>query len=287
MAERPGRDSNAGPGVGVVIVNYRTPELTVEAARSAMDEGCVEEIVVVENGSGDGSYQYLQTQFAGTKVHLVRSETNLGFGKGVNLGVNECHAALLFFLNSDAVVTSGSLKLLAEVLVGDPAVGMVAPAVYRPDGRLQGRAYGKLPAGRGMVFRTSIPFRRRAISRQYPGWVSGVAMMTWRADFLALGGFDPSFTMYLEDVDLCRRVAEDGKRVARQPTASVVHLGSRSKSSGLAPIEQFYTSKALYLEKVGASERQRRYARMVRVLRIGHARARLRLQTAHPKARAP
>jgi N-acetylglucosaminyl-diphospho-decaprenol L-rhamnosyltransferase len=264
------------PSVAVVVVNYRTKELTAEAVRSVLDDPLVHEVVVVDNGSGDGSVAFLRSAFPGPQVQVVESSGNLGFGRGANLGVSASHASLVFLLNSDAVALPGAVAQLAAVLVEDDGVGVAAPAVYLGDGRtLQPDVYGPFPAPTALLRTTAGRARRTSdAGRGGPGWVSGVAMMVRRSDFLSIGGFDPDFTMYLEDVDLCRRLHEAGKRAMRDPAASVVHLGGQSGSSGVARAAQFHRSKAVYLRKAGASRLQLACAGVLGMARVGLERLR-------------
>lgn len=269
----------AGNGVAVVVVNFRTKELTVDAVESVLGDPLLEEVVVVDNGSGDESASFLRSVLRDPQVRIVESPENLGFGQGVNLGVAASHSPLLFLLNSDAVARTGTLDRLGRVLAGDVGVGVVAPAVYLADGRtLQADAYGPLPAPRALM-RTNHRRRRRRSDRSdgAPGWVSGVAMMFRRDDFLAIGGFDPDFVMYLEDVDLCRRMQAAGKRIAREPSASVVHLGGRSGKARADRIDQLHRSKLVYLRKAGAGPLQLRCARVLRVVRLAVEALRARL----------
>ena len=242
-------------GVAVVIVNYRTAELTRDAVASVLPEPEVEEVVVVDNASGDGSVEYLRSSFDDPRLRVVASDGNLGFGPAVNLAAAGCRSPLLFVLNSDATLVAGSLGRLARAMEADPSVGVVAPAVFEPDGRtLQPGAYGRLPTRRDVLLskgwaRTRADDPRLATA---PGWVSGVAMLLRRSDFVALGGFDESFAMYLEDVDLCRRLRETGKSVRREPSAGVHHHGGRSWQSGREQRRRFHASKLRYFEKLGA-----------------------------------
>lgn len=266
------------PDVAVVVVNFRTQELTVDAVRSVLVDPAVAEVVVVDNGSGDGSAAFLRSALSDPPVRVVESPTNLGFGRGVNLGVAASHAPFVFLLNSDAVARPGALDALRRVLAEDSGVGVVAPAVYLADGRtLQDGAYGPMPAPRALL-RTKHGGRGRRSDRSdcAPGWVSGVAMMMRRDVFESIGGFDPDFVMYLEDVDLCRRIRDAGMLVAREPSASVVHLGGRSAMMPADRVEQFHRSKAVYLRKAGAGPLQLWSASVLGVLKGAEQRVRSR-----------
>lgn len=269
----PGRGERE-PDVAAVIVNYRTKELTAAAVTSVLVEPEVREVVVVDNGSGDGSAGHLRSTFAGEPVRIVESGANLGFGPAVNLGALECRAPLLLILNSDATVVPGSLGRMVEALTGDDRTGVVAPTVYRTDGSLQPGVYGRLPVRRDAV-RSSGWVRTRADDPRQaaaPGWVSGVAMLLRREDFLGMGGFDEAFTMYLEDVDLCRRIREAGKEVRRVPGAGVVHQGGGTWQSPRERRRRFHESKLRYFQKVGAGRVALGCVRLAAAVRVGASR---------------
>lgn len=252
--------------VAVVIVNYRTKELTVAAARSVLTEPEVAEVVVVDNGSNDGSADHLSDRLTGSSpaVSVVASARNLGFGQGCELGVRHSSAPVLFFVNSDATVAPGSVGVLRRALLDDPRSGVVAPLVFGPDGRtVQVDSYGVFPSLRTLLVRAN----RRPSASLEPDWVSGVAMMLRRVDHNGVGGFDRDFAMYLEDVDLCRRLRAAGRGVRRVPGAAVTHLGGASRSSSAEQRRQYHLSQRLYFEKAGAGPLTLAGVRFAAVLR--------------------
>ena len=268
-----------GPGVAVLVVNYRTPGATVRAVRSVVADPEVAEVVVVDNASGDGSAEELREAFAGAPaVVVVAAPTNLGFGRGVNLAARRSRAPLLLVLNSDAEVGEPGIGPLVGALAHDPGAALVAPEVRRPDGTPQPDAYGRLPRlgplDRGWG-------RPGPGDDARPGWVSGVAMLVRREDFEAVGGFDPDFAMYLEDVDLCRRLAARGRWLAREPGAVVTHVGGASTRSRADRVALYHASKVRYLEKAGAGWGPVTLARAVAVGRVGAARLAARLGDRH------
>lgn len=244
--------SAADRDTAVVIVNYRTRELTARAVASVLAEDDVREVVVVDNASGDGSAEHLRDAFSDGRVRVVEADQNGGFGAGVNLGAGACGSPLLFILNSDATVEPGSLALLVSALLGDERVGVLAPAVRLAGGGPQPDAFGRLPRRWELM----VPGRGRwtggGDDRQ-PEWVSGVAMLVRAADFRSVGGFDERFEMYFEDLDLCRRLREQGRAAARLPAATVVHAAGRSWRSTSEKKRRFHRSKGLYARKLGAS----------------------------------
>lgn len=257
----------------VVIVNYRTMELTRQAVASVLLEPEVTEVVVVDNASGDGSAAFLRAAFGDERVRVVESETNVGFGPAVNLAAADCATPLLFILNSDATLAPGSLGRLVLALTADESVGAVGPAVYLPDGHLQPGTYGRLPR-RSDLFRSTgwagTASGEDGLDRA-PGWISGVAILLRTADFQTLGGFDPAFGMYLEDVDLCRRLGELGKRVIREPSAAVTHRVGKSWRSARDRTRSFHASKLRYFQALGAGPIELGWIRALGAIRTAAA----------------
>lgn len=247
--------------VDTVIVNFRTKELTLDAVKSVLDEPQTKSVIVVENGSEDDSAAWLAENLKDSRIKLLVSEKNLGFGGGNDLGAGSASAEFVFFLNSDATLEPGGLALMVERL-NDPTVGVVGSAIYLPSGELQPNVFGLFPTP------SRILSRRAASSSDSPepDWVSGAAMMVRRAEFLDLKGFDERLFMYMEDVDLCKRYRDRGLRVVREPSAKVVHLGGGSKASSKAQKEQFRRSTDYYLEKHGFSASSRAAVKAVRAL---------------------
>ena len=246
--------------VDTVIVNFRTKELTLDAARSVMDEPETNAVLVVENGSDDDSAAWLSERLAGTKADVLISNENLGFGGGNNLGIRSATSEYVFLLNSDATIQAGALGLLVQKMA-DPTVGIAAPAIYLPGGEeMQRDVLGHFPTPARILSRsTDCP-----IDTLEPDWVSGAAMLLRRIEALEVGGFDEQLFMYLEDVDLCKRYRDRGMRAVRELNSRVIHLGGASKTSSKTQKEQFRRSTDYYLGKHGFSATSRAAVRAVR-----------------------
>jgi GT2 family glycosyltransferase len=236
-----------------IVVNYHTEELTAGAVQSLLHEPEIADVVVIDNGSSRQSSQYLQTNLPKDRVTVVSSEQNIGFGQGVNLGVEHTSRPLIFLLNSDAVVEPGSLAKLVRRMNAEPSTAVAAPIIQSPDGGNQVDSYGAFPSLRTMLLRTN----RRESDQSRPDWVSGVAMLVRREAFEQVGGFDPEFHMYLEDVDLCRRLRAKSWDIARVPESRVVHAsGASSRSEDRERL--YHDSLMLLLRKRGTPEMQMR-----------------------------
>ena len=230
------------PRMAIVVVNYRTPTLTcqtLDAVKRQVVPGSYE-LIVVDNASGDDSRELIG--HAHPDAVLIAAGANLVFGAVNNLGVDAATAPYLVLLNSDAILGSDTPTRMVEFLAANPEVACVGPRVNLPDGTRQPKVAGNLPS----PWRTTMqslgasrlsPFWRgfdgidieSVTDRITPvGWVSGVCMAMRTADYRAVGGFDPAFFMYCEDIDLCLRLSRRHGKIVHVDDWPITHLGGAS-----------------------------------------------------------
>jgi GT2 family glycosyltransferase len=220
------------PVVSVLMVTYGAREW-VERAVTALVEGTppVYELIVVDNGSHDGTRELLRT-FDGARV--VEAPRNLGFGVGTNLAALHARGEVLCLLNSDAVVPPGWLPPLLAHLEADDRVGAVVPAFVYPDGSLQ--EAGAIVEADGRVVALGAYADPAAAEWRFPRvapYGSAACVLVRRRVFEELGGFDPAYgTAYYEDVDLAFRMRTAGLRVIVEPAVRVVHAQGASSPPG-------------------------------------------------------
>jgi N-acetylglucosaminyl-diphospho-decaprenol L-rhamnosyltransferase len=232
------RDAPSSPDVGgrvdAVVVNYNARDELIECVRSLRAEG-VADITVVDNGSGDGSGDSLAR--ADPEARLVDTRANLGYGGGANRGLAQGHRELVLVCNADVVVRAGTLAALVSALDSRPDLALVGPRLINPDGTLypSARTFPSLVDAIGHGFLGLVTPRNR-FSRSYKmldwdhagtrdvDWVSGSFFLARRKALDELGGFDVSYFMYLEDVDLCWRLGRAGWGVAYEPSGCVLHV---------------------------------------------------------------
>lgn len=226
-----------GP-VGLVVVNHNTRQDLLTCLSSAADAGA-DHIVVVDCGSTDGSLHAVTQAFP--TVERVALE-NLGFGRGVNAGVRRLNqgasgpVAAVVVANADTRFTPGAVAALGSYLADHPDVGAVGPRVVFPDGRLQlsARSFPDIPTAIGhALFGLVNPQNRWTrryrltdwdhLSTRDVDWLSGCCVAFNGRAFQQAGGFDPAYFMFVEDVDLCWRLNEQGWRVVFAPVAEVTH----------------------------------------------------------------
>lgn len=216
----------------VVVVNHNTRAELLACLDTLAGSGA-DEVVVVDSGSTDGSAGAVRAHHPDVRVLEL---ANLGFGKAANAGVAETRAGVVVVANADTWFAPGSVRAMAEHLEAHPRVGALGPLIRFPDRRLQwsARAFPSIGQAIGhALFGLWRPDNRwtRAYrltdwdheSEREVDWVSGACLALRREAFDEVGGFDPSYFMFVEDVDLCARLWEAGWTVVFSPVAEVTH----------------------------------------------------------------
>ncbi|MEP2718652.1 glycosyltransferase family 2 protein [Pseudophaeobacter sp.] len=235
-----------------IILNYRTPEMTLKAAEAALAEmeDLCGEVLVIDNGSGDGSWEKLQAGAeqrgwqSSRKIRLQQSLVNGGFGAGMNIGfaagLSDGSAPDYYYLlNSDAFVQGQTIRSLRDFLADHPGAGLAGSFVQGTDATPHRTAF-RFPSIAGefeMAARTGAFTRLLApwvVAMEMPeaetqvDWTAGASLMIRRPVIEEVGGFDETFFLYFEETDLCRRAAKAGWRTHYVPQSQVTHLGSAS-----------------------------------------------------------
>ncbi len=180
------------------------------------------EVVVVDNGSGDGTETWLRA--AHPDISVVREERNLGFAEANNRGAAAARGEWLVLLNNDAVAEPRFLECLERAAAASPAPAAVAGRILDAEGRLVEFGGSDL-GGFGFGFQRSswhAGYEECADGGELP-FACGGAMLVRRADFVELGGLDPDYFAYYEDVDLGWRLWLSGRRVVYARGAEVRH----------------------------------------------------------------
>lgn len=277
----PDRDEVADPPVtALVVVSHNTRDDAVACLDGAGEAGA-DEVVLVDSGSTDDTVAAVAAAHPG--VHVVEL-ANLGFGQAANAGVAVTTAPAVVIANADTRFGAGSIRAMGEVLErGGPdgeLIGAVGPLVRHPDGRLQpsarafpsiGQALGHAVFG---LWWPTNPWTRAYrltdwdhASPRTVDWVSGCALAVDRRAFDAVGGFDPAYFMFVEDVDLCWRLRQAGWGVRFSPEAEVVHAIGASVSRRRV---RMVVEHAKSLDRFFARRYTSRVARLARpLLRLG------------------
>jgi GT2 family glycosyltransferase len=230
--------------MAIAVVSFNTRVL-LDACLASVAAAGPAETVVVDNGSTDGSIELVRERHADVK--LIVCERNRGYGAAANRAIAACGSAHVLLLNSDTVLAADALPALESYLVDHPRAAVVGPRLVYPDGTLQRSTYPNpsvadtLLGETGLHLLTSrVPYLRdrslrtwrHDVARAVP-WVLGAALALRREAFEAVGGFDESFFLYGEEVDLCRRLAVAGYETHFAPVTTVVHVGGASTGQRL------------------------------------------------------
>jgi GT2 family glycosyltransferase len=220
------RADSAGSVLSVVIVTYNSGAGVADRLRTVAGElEPGDELIVVDNASSDGTAASIER--AGLELDLVRSPGNLGFAAGCNAGAERASGDLLLFLNPDVAPERGAIAALRASDGWDAWQGLIT----YPDGKTVNSAGGEIHyLGISWAGGCERPVDEYGSPREV-GFASGACLMLRRAEWDALGGFEPGYFMYCEDVDLSLRVRLRGGRVGIEPAARFRHDYSFEKGS--------------------------------------------------------
>jgi GT2 family glycosyltransferase len=230
------------PDISILIVSFNTRSILREciAAIPRSSDGPSLEVIVVDNGSRDGSLEMVRTDFPWVKT--IQSEVNLGFGGANNRAYQEATGDYIVLLNSDAFLAPDSLRISLQKMKDDPTVGLAG-------GRLVGRSGELQPSARLFPNLTRQFLMMSGLADRFPrskffgqadrtwadpmqaaevDWVPGAYSIISSKALEKIGFFDPAFFLYFEEVDLCLRIKKAGYKIMYWPAIEVVHIGGES-----------------------------------------------------------
>ena len=224
--------------VSVVILNWNGKSLMEELLESVVRfstdfEDFKTEVVVADNGSTDGSLEFLKNKFFGS-VKIIDLQFNHGFAEGYNIAISQLDSEYLVLLNSDVEVTQDWLKILIDYLDANKDVVACQPKIRSLREKDKFEHAG---ASGGFIDVLGYPFCRGRVlssleidSGQYNEpkdvfWATGACLCIRTEEFRKAGGFDARFFAHMEEIDLCWRLRSRGKRITCVPESVVYHLG--------------------------------------------------------------
>jgi GT2 family glycosyltransferase len=257
--------------LAIIILNYRTVELTAECLASLEHEiqpGM--QVLVVDNSSGDGSAEELDRTIRDrewtTWARVLRAPTNGGFAAGNNLGIQAVDAFAYVLLNSDTLVRPGALQALKDAMRARPDAGVIGsglldargapdPSFFRATAPASELIRGANTGVITRMFRRFDPALPATEEPLEPDWVGFACVLIRRAVIDSVGLLDDGYFMYFEDVDYCRRARAAGWKILYWPHGKVIHLqGGSSRLSAAGGLRQraprfYYEARARYFAK--------------------------------------
>jgi N-acetylglucosaminyl-diphospho-decaprenol L-rhamnosyltransferase len=258
-----------------IILNWRTPAMTLQSAEAALRamQGIPGALTIVDNDSGDGSFEALTAEVAKrgwdkakTPVRVIQSGRNGGFGAGNNVGIRaglptgfaNSRPDYVYILNSDAFPETGAIRALYDHLNAHPRTAFAGSFIHGDDGVPHRTAF-RFPSI-AAEFESSIRFgpvsrllARRIVAQPIPlcttsvDWIVGASVMM-RLDVLDdIGLFDETFFLYFEETELCHRARAAGHAIDFVRTSRVRHIGSVSTGMKIwARMPDYWFDSRLY-----------------------------------------
>ncbi|MBI5369721.1 glycosyltransferase family 2 protein [Candidatus Uhrbacteria bacterium] len=233
--------------LSILIVHYNTPGLLRQTLKGLFEAqpAMSFEIILVDNNPKMRVRDWVQKEFS--QVKIVMSDRNTGFGGGMNLAMSHASGRYYFVFNPDICTFAGTLEALVAYMDAHPDIGMLGPKLLNPDRSLQYSCYrfmkpSIIPYRRIPLLR-NLPFAKRAVDDyQMKDWdhnqvadvdyLLGAAILVRKEAVDEIGGFDPTFFVYFEDQDWCRRFWLAGWRVVYHPGISLIHYHRRETAEG-------------------------------------------------------
>lgn len=224
--------------LSVVIVALNGRDMTLDCLATLKDAagGLEHEIILVDNGSSDGTADAVEARFPAARV--IRNADNRGYGPAANQGMRDSTGRIMALVNNDTRLPPGSLRDLVAFLDRAPKCAIVGPQLLHEDGRPQ-HSFDVEPGLMTELLNKSLlrrlnpgAFPSRLQERAEPFEVDnlvGACFVVRRAVIDELGPFDESFFYLYEETDLCRRARDRGWKVMVDPAVRIVHLQGRTR----------------------------------------------------------
>jgi N-acetylglucosaminyl-diphospho-decaprenol L-rhamnosyltransferase len=235
--------------IAVIIVTYKSAQLTVDALRSVAAErksaGPQIRAVIIDNASGDAPEigEAIKVNAWDDWASVVISPRNGGFSYGNNLGIERAYSIrrpdYVYLLNPDAQIRSGAITTLVGFLEARPDVGIAGssfedfdgsewPIAFRFPGVLSEISSGLQIGLISQLLRRWETARIMTQTTQPTDWICGASMMIRPAVFEAIGGFDENYFLYFEETDFCYRARRAGYPTWYVPASRVMHIRGQS-----------------------------------------------------------
>ncbi len=251
---------NASCDLSIIIVAWNVRDLVLDCLASIRDARLAisNEVLVVDNGSHDGTVEAVRRQFSET--HVIALPENVGFAAGNNQGLLKMNGRYAVLLNSDTIVLRGGLERCVGYLDAHPDVGVVGPQLLNPDRTKQNCIHNTPSLVSEVVSQSML---RRLFPGRYPSKrveyrepievdaVLGACLFVRRDVVQEVGPIDEAYFFFLEETDWCHQIRERGWKVVHLPDAQVIHLYGEStkKKVPLQTRIEYYRSRYTFFRK--------------------------------------
>ncbi|HMM82473.1 MAG TPA: glycosyltransferase family 2 protein [Terrimesophilobacter sp.] len=256
--------STTHPAYGIATVSYGSEEVLGPFLASVRRASAAPLAIAIADNLPTEDSAVTRLAVASNAIY-VPLPVNVGYGAAMNAAVAALPESVTWVLlsNPDVVLSDGAVDRLVDAAQADSHIGSIGPALLNSDGTLypSAREVPSLRTGVGHAMFSNLwptnPWSRRyrkdseiPTEQRDAGWLSGACLLVRRDVFTGLGGFDPRFFMYFEDVDLGFRLGKDGYRNVYEPSVKVTHTGAHSTTTeSVTMIAAHHTSAKLFLAK--------------------------------------
>jgi len=256
-------NTNAEVDLSIIIVNWNVKDLLRDCLASIQNnqENIELEVIVVDSASSDDSTEMVEKEFPWAR--LIKSDQNLGYPRGNNVGILASCGRNILILNPDTVILDDALAVMSDYLDNHIDVGALGPQLLNADGSIQSsrRRFPSLMTGllESTWLEDVAPQRimRSYYAKDMPDdqendvdWVTGACLMVPRRIIDQVGLFDEGYFMYSEELDWCRRISEAGWRIVYLPQAKIIHhVGKSSEQAVTTRHINFQQAKLRYFRK--------------------------------------
>lgn len=236
------------PLLTAIVLNYRAPKVAWRCIEALCNQTIADrmEILVVDNHSEDDSIGLLRNRArSSATVRIIETPNNIGYGQGNAAAIRQARGEFLLIINPDNILEPAGAENMIDVLRRDPRIGIVGPRLVHEDGTIRdsSRAFPTLADVliKRTILRHLFPRRMERYLQQSKAettaqrdvdWVVGACMLLRRDLYERLGGFDPRYFLFFEDIDLCRRCKDAGFRVIYLPTVRAMDQKKRLSEGG-------------------------------------------------------
>jgi GT2 family glycosyltransferase len=248
--------------ISIITVNFNQPKATLELLESIYE--CYPkanlEIIIVDNGSEEDHGE----AFKNTELHVIyiRSQQNLGFAGGNNLGIKSAKGEYLFLVNNDTVFTPGLLETLSQTMDENPNIGIISPRINYFDNK-QIVQYAGFTAMNYFTCRNECIGQFETDHGQFSnivgetGFVHGAAMMIRRQALKAAGNMAENYFLYYEEMDWCEKIKAAGFDIWVNTNALIYHKESMSVGKNSAIKEYFMNrNRILFIRRNGTAKQK-------------------------------
>jgi GT2 family glycosyltransferase len=222
------------------------------------------EVIIINN---DKTQDISKLPLDFSKVRIVNSHKNVGFGSGINIGAKEAGGEFLLTLNPDTEIISENVVSVLDEFSKDDKIGIISGKIISKKGVVEPWSAGKELTFFDLILNNAGFSRSRNIwnspKKIECDWTTGTALFIKKGLFDKLGGFDENFFMYFEDMDLCKRMRNLGKKVIFFPEFEIYHSSGKSYVDKTLQKKHYYDSMEYYFKKYGHSM-TRKFVKLIR-----------------------